>query len=42
MIAFVEWPPHGSQKLAGLGRLAARVRIEHAGGDSRRVEIEKL
>jgi tRNA threonylcarbamoyladenosine biosynthesis protein TsaE len=40
-IAFVEWPSHGGEALVGLGRVAARVRIEHAGGDSRRVEIEK-
>jgi tRNA threonylcarbamoyladenosine biosynthesis protein TsaE len=41
-IAFIEWPSDGGRNLTGLGRLAARVRIEHAGGDSRRVEIEKL
>ena len=40
-IAFVEWPSHGADELAGLGRVAARVRIEHAGGDNRRVEIEE-
>jgi len=40
-IAFVEWPSHGGEELVGQGRVAARVRIEHAGGDSRRVEIEK-
>jgi tRNA threonylcarbamoyladenosine biosynthesis protein TsaE len=39
-IAFVEWPSHGADELASLGRVAARVRIEHAGGDTRRVEIE--
>lgn len=39
-IAFVEWPPTGSSELAGLGRIARRVRIEHAGGDRRRLVIE--
>jgi tRNA threonylcarbamoyladenosine biosynthesis protein TsaE len=41
-IAFIEWPLDGAGEVAGLGRVAARVRIEHAGGDSRRVEIETL
>jgi len=40
-IAFVEWPSHGEETVAGLGRVAARVRIEHAGGDSRIVEIDR-
>lgn len=39
-IAFVEWPAHGGDALAALGRVAARVAIEHAGGDRRRVRIE--
>jgi tRNA threonylcarbamoyladenosine biosynthesis protein TsaE len=39
-IAFVEWPSHGENALAGLGRVAARVHLEHAGGDRRTVEIE--
>jgi len=38
-IAFVEWPERGEETLAGLGRVAARVLIEHAGGDRRIVEI---
>ena len=38
-IAFVEWPPTGPSEHAGLGRIACRVRIEHAGGDRRLVEI---
>lgn len=37
-IAFVEWPPAASEH-AELGRIACRVRIEHAGGDRRLVEI---
>jgi tRNA threonylcarbamoyladenosine biosynthesis protein TsaE len=38
-IAFVEWPPDGEAAVAGLARVAARVRIEHAGGDRREVLI---
>lgn len=37
-IAFVEWPPAAFEH-AELGRIACRVRIEHAGGDRRLVEI---
>lgn len=36
-IAFVEWPAVAEP---ALDRIAARVRIEHAGGDRRRLEIE--
>ena len=39
-IAFVEWPENAEATLAGLSRLAARVVIEHAGGDRRVVTIE--
>ena len=38
-IAFVEWPGVGEDALAGLGRVAARVVIAHAGGDRRDVRI---
>jgi tRNA threonylcarbamoyladenosine biosynthesis protein TsaE len=38
-IAFVEWPRQ-QDALASLGPIAARVRIEHAGGDNRLVEID--
>ena len=38
-IAFVEWPAAGERELAALGHVAARVRLEHAGGDEREVEI---
>jgi tRNA threonylcarbamoyladenosine biosynthesis protein TsaE len=38
-IAFVEWPEVGEDALAGLGRVAAKVVIEHAGGDRREVRI---
>jgi tRNA threonylcarbamoyladenosine biosynthesis protein TsaE len=39
-IAFVEWPGDEEPELAALGRIAARVRLVHAGGDRRRVEVE--
>jgi tRNA threonylcarbamoyladenosine biosynthesis protein TsaE len=38
-IAFVEWPRQ-IQELAALGPIAARVRIEHSGGDDRRIAVE--
>ncbi len=38
-IAFVEWPQGAETALAGLARIAHRVRLEHAGGDHRAVEI---
>ena len=38
-IAFVEWPAAGAQELHALGHVAARVRLEHAGGDEREVVI---
>ena len=40
-ITFVEWPSHGEREVAALGRVAARVRIEHAGGDRRTVTVER-
>ena len=40
-IAFVEWPSAGELTIASLGRIAARVTIEHAGGDSRLVRFER-
>lgn len=39
-IAFVEWPGGAVETIAELGRLAARVVIEHAGGDQRVVSVE--
>ena len=39
-IAFVEWPEGGEKLLGAFARIAARVRLEHAGGDRRRVSIE--
>jgi tRNA threonylcarbamoyladenosine biosynthesis protein TsaE len=43
VIAFVEWPPAaGAQEIERSGRVAARVRLTHAGGDRRLVEVEVL
>lgn len=39
-ISFVEWASHGGVTVSSLGRVAARVRLEHAGGDRRTVEVE--
>jgi tRNA threonylcarbamoyladenosine biosynthesis protein TsaE len=39
-IAFVEWPQGAVDALAALAHIARRVRLEHAGGDRRVVEIE--
>jgi tRNA threonylcarbamoyladenosine biosynthesis protein TsaE len=39
-IAFVEWPQGGEDTVAGFARIAAYVRLEHAGGDSRRVSVK--
>lgn len=39
-VAFVEWPSRGEEAIAALGRVAARVEIEHGGGDRRVVRIE--
>jgi tRNA threonylcarbamoyladenosine biosynthesis protein TsaE len=38
-IAFVEWPEHGPGAWP-VDRVAARVRLFHAGGDRRRIEVE--
>jgi tRNA threonylcarbamoyladenosine biosynthesis protein TsaE len=38
-ITFVEWPEDAAGRLASFGRIARRVRLEHAGGDSRAVTI---
>ena len=40
-IAFVEWASQDEQGVAALGRVAARVTIEHAGGDRRTVTIDR-
>src|ERR1700760_4371158 len=39
-VAFVEWPGGAEARIAQLARVAARVKIEHAGGDQRQVTIE--
>ena len=38
-IAFVEWPAAGQEELGQLGRVAACVVLEHAGGDERRIVV---
>ncbi|MFZ0090563.1 MAG: tRNA (adenosine(37)-N6)-threonylcarbamoyltransferase complex ATPase subunit type 1 TsaE, partial [Solirubrobacteraceae bacterium] len=38
-IAFVEWPRAAAGELAVLAHVAARVHLEHAGGDRRRVTV---
>jgi tRNA A37 threonylcarbamoyladenosine biosynthesis protein TsaE len=38
-IGFVEWPSAGAGELPTLANVAARVRLEHAGGDRRRIEV---
>lgn len=42
VISFVEWPEraHGDD-LAGLAAVVARVTLEHAGGDARRIEVDR-
>jgi tRNA threonylcarbamoyladenosine biosynthesis protein TsaE len=40
MITFVEWPQGAEAELDGLAHVAARVRIEHAGGDRRVVAVD--
>ncbi len=39
-ISFVEWPDVAVDELAGLGAEIRRVRLAHAGGDRRSVEID--
>ena len=39
-VGFVEWPGGEEATIGRFARIAARVRIEHAGGDRRVVEIE--
>jgi tRNA threonylcarbamoyladenosine biosynthesis protein TsaE len=40
-VAFVEWPEHGGLDADAAARVAARVRLEHLGGDRRRVVVEE-
>lgn len=39
-ISFVEWPEGAEPVIDGLANVARRVRLAHAGGDQRKVEIE--
>jgi tRNA threonylcarbamoyladenosine biosynthesis protein TsaE len=39
-VAFVEWPGGAVARIAGLAHVAARVVIEHRGGDRRTLTIE--
>jgi tRNA threonylcarbamoyladenosine biosynthesis protein TsaE len=39
-IAFVEWPGGAVETISGLARVAARVVIEHDGGDRRVIRLE--
>ena len=39
-IAFVEWPGDAVEMIGGLARVAARVAIEHGGGDRRVIRVE--
>lgn len=39
-VAFVEWPERAGAVPVARDRIAARVRLEHLGGDRRRVTIE--
>jgi tRNA threonylcarbamoyladenosine biosynthesis protein TsaE len=39
-VAFVEWPGGGEETIAGFARIAARVVLEHAGGDRRLVSVQ--
>jgi tRNA threonylcarbamoyladenosine biosynthesis protein TsaE len=39
-ITFVEWPPAHDEALRRIGPVAVRVRLTHAGGDRREIEIE--
>jgi len=39
-VAFVEWPDAARAELAAVARIAARVELEHAGGDARRITID--
>jgi tRNA threonylcarbamoyladenosine biosynthesis protein TsaE len=40
-IAFVEWPGAAETNLQQIGRVAYRLRLSHAGGDRRIIEVEQ-
>jgi tRNA threonylcarbamoyladenosine biosynthesis protein TsaE len=39
-VSFVEWPGAAEDTIAEFGRIRYHVRLAHAGGDARRVEVE--
>jgi tRNA threonylcarbamoyladenosine biosynthesis protein TsaE len=41
-VAFVEWPAIAEPELTPGGRVAARVMLEHAGGDARRITVTRI
>ena len=38
-ISFIEWPARGERIISGYARVAAQIRLEHAGGDARLVSV---
>ena len=40
-IVFVEWPEHADGRVAAASASQHRVRLAHAGGDRRRIEVER-
>jgi tRNA threonylcarbamoyladenosine biosynthesis protein TsaE len=40
-VGFVEWPGGEEETIGRFARVVARVRIEHAGGDTRVVEVDR-
>jgi tRNA threonylcarbamoyladenosine biosynthesis protein TsaE len=40
-VGFVEWPGGQEETIGRFARVAVRVRIKHAGGDARVVEVER-
>lgn len=40
-VTFVEWPDVGEAELHALGRVVARVRLQHRGGDRREIDVER-
>ena len=41
-IAFIEWPRGEQGEITAFGHIAARVNIEHAGGDRRRITVKRM
>ena len=40
LIAFVEWPQLAEPELEGLGRIAMRIQLSHAGDEKRIIELQ--